>query len=99
MLLKAAEYEKNWKIERDIERREREETTRIARDIQRQKEREQQRVKELFDNACTWNKCKLTREYNAAVKNNSDGGEVGSWVEWANKAVDRVELRIMHPET
>ena len=99
MLIKAAEYEKNWKIEREIERREREEKEQRAREIQLEKDREQQRVKELFDNATYWNKCVLVRDYIAAVQSHADRGGLDSWVEWANQKVDQIETELLHPET
>ncbi len=98
MLVKAAEYEKNWRIEREIERREDEERMRVEREIQQKREQEQQMTKELFENAATWNKCVLARDYIEAVQSNtdkeSDGGEMDSWVLWANQQVDMVESRL-----
>lgn len=101
MLVKAGEYDKNWRMEREIERKEAEEKEQMEREIQLAKEREQQRVKELFDNAATWNKCVLARDYITAVKCHADEeaneGDLDSWVLWASQQVDRVESRLWHP--
>jgi hypothetical protein len=101
MLIKASEYEKNWRIEREIERRQDEARRKQEREIRNKREQEQQMVKELFDNADNWNKCVLARNYIAAVNarelENSKGEGVKSWVAWANQQVDRVESGLWNP--
>ncbi len=51
-------------------------------------------VQLLFDNAVTWNKCVLARQYISAARNNSDSAQVDSCVAWANQQVDRIESTI-----
>jgi hypothetical protein len=85
---RAAERDKLWEEEQQKQR-----------EIQLEKDREEQMLKELFDNAESWNKCKMAKEYIAAVAESSEGDEGDSWVEWANKKVDQMESRLLHPET
>ncbi|MBC8377335.1 MAG: hypothetical protein H8E26_14945 [FCB group bacterium] len=91
MLVKAAEYEKNWRIEREITQRERE--------IQLKRERERVQVVEFFDNATTWNKCVLARQYIEAVQRNAKDesvvAELNSWVLWATQQVDLTESKLL----
>jgi hypothetical protein len=69
------------------------------REIQLEKEREQQMVKELFDNASTWNKCILAKEYVTAVQGHalteSGGGDVDTWVTWAIQQIDQIESSLL----
>lgn len=97
LLIKASEYEKNRRIEREIERREYEERVREEREIQMEREQEQQRVKELFSNAADWQKCIHVRDYITEVQNHAKGNELDSWVMWANEQVDSVESRLWQP--
>ena len=91
LLVKVSEWEKIRHQERIEWEREYQEKAQREREIQLEKEREQQMVKELFDNADTWNKCKLAREYIASIVKYSNGDAVDSWVEWANRKVDQIE--------
>jgi hypothetical protein len=95
MLIKAAEHEKARRKEREIENREYEARVQIEQEIRNERKQEQHRVKELFDNAATWNKCVLVRDYIAAVQSHGEGEsdetELDSWVLWANQQVDTLE--------
>lgn len=101
MLIKASEYEKNRRVERETEKRENEVRRQQEQEIRYKREQEQQMVKELFDNAATWNRCVLARDYIAAVQSHADeepdGGALDSWVLWANQQVDMVESRLRRP--
>jgi hypothetical protein len=101
LLIKVSEQEKIRHQERIDWEREYQEKAQRERETQLEKEREQERVKELFDNADTWNKCVLTREYIEAVQSHadrdSDGVLLDSWVIWAIQQVDRLESRLWHP--
>ena len=99
MLIKASEYEKNWRIERELEKREDEARRMQEREIRYKREQEQQRVKELFDNAAKWRKCVLTREYIAAVKQRVEGDEIQTWAVWADEQVEYLESRLLQPCT
>jgi hypothetical protein len=91
ILIKAAEHEKVRRKEREIENREYEARVQREQEIRNKRKQEKQSVKELFDNAATWNNCVLTRDYIAAVQNHADGDDLDSWVLWAIQQVDRVE--------
>ncbi|MBT4035223.1 MAG: hypothetical protein HOB84_03590 [Candidatus Marinimicrobia bacterium] len=100
MLIKASEYEKNWRIERELERREDEARRMQEREIRNKREQEQQMVKELFDNAADWQKCVHVRDYIAAVQSHTlenSGEDMKSWIKWANQEVDKVESVLWNP--
>ncbi|MBT4362527.1 MAG: hypothetical protein HOB84_05985 [Candidatus Marinimicrobia bacterium] len=100
LLVKAAEVKKQMRIEQEIENRENEIRRQQEQEIRYKREQEQQMVRELFDNAVVWNKCSLARDYIAAVQSHtyedSDRGELDSWVQWANQQVNVAESRLLH---
>ncbi|MBC8374662.1 MAG: hypothetical protein H8E26_01385 [FCB group bacterium] len=101
LLVKVSEREKIRHQERIEWERDYQAKAQREQEIRLEKEREQQRVKELFDNATTWSKCVLARDYITAVESHSDdesdGEDLDSWVQWANQQVERIESRLHHP--
>ena len=95
LLVKTSEIEK-MRTQRKAERdRLWEEERQKQRENTLKKQQEQDMLNLLFSNAETWNKCKLAREYIAAVRDNSEGDEVGSWVEWATNSLSRIESELV----
>ena len=101
LLIKTAETKKVRAHQNEIRRKEDEKRTRIEREALLKREREKELLQQLFDNTASWNKCVLARDYIAAVQSHADeeseGGELESWVQWANQQVDRVESRLRRP--
>jgi hypothetical protein len=84
---RAAERDRLWEEERQKQR-----------EIQLEIEQEEQMLKDLLDNAVSWNKCKMAKEYIAAVAESSDGDEVDWWVKWAGQQLDRIEHSLLEPK-
>jgi len=99
LLVKASAIEKIRRKAREQRHREYQERAQREREVALQKQREQEMLKQLFDNAVSWNKCKLVREYIAAVQDNSgdtaDNGEKDAWVNWASERVERIEFKLL----
>ena len=91
MLVKTAERKKIRHQELVEERRVSQEKAQRKEEVRHKEQKEVEMVQQLFDNAVSWNKCKLDRGYIAAVRENSDGDEVDSWINWASEKVDQVE--------
>jgi hypothetical protein len=101
MLIKASEAKR-------IHRRMVEEERRVDREkalkrekAQRKAQKEAEMVQQLFNNALTWNKCVLAREYITAVRanaRNNPGQEVDTWATWASTEVLRIENALLNIE-
>jgi hypothetical protein len=101
MLIKAAEFEKNWRVKREIVRKENEERIQQEQEIRHKREHEQQMVTNLFDNAATWNKCMPARNFIEAVRRQAkkklEGDSIDSWVKWAKQQVEEMETSLDAP--
>ncbi len=98
MLVKSAEVKKIRKQELEEERRiDREKSLKNA-EARRKKLHEQEMVKQLFDNAVTWNQCILAKDYIAAIQKsaNENGSEL--WVAWATQQIGRIEADLLQPK-
>ena len=103
LLVKASEIERIRRKEREQWHKEYEEQAQKEREAALEQQREQEMLKQLFDNAETWNKCVQVRAYIAAVEErvgeNSGGDRTDSWVSWASHKVERIEFDLLQPNS
>jgi hypothetical protein len=97
ILVRAAESEKIRRKEREQRDKEYQEEEQKLEEARLIKQREQERLNQLFENADTWNKCVLARQYIEAVRDNSDGDDLEKWAVWANEKVERIASTILSP--
>jgi hypothetical protein len=95
LMVKASEIVIIRRKVREQREKESQKKVQIEREVALKKQEEQEMLNKLFNNAETWNKCVLARQYIKAVAANSGGGEVDSWIAWAGGQVDRLESTLL----
>jgi len=98
LLVKASESIKIRRKEHEQWEKEYQEQAQREREVALKKQQEQKMLNQLFNNADSWNKCKLAREYIDAVTEKASGGdELNSWLDWANRLVEGIESKLLYP--